>query len=561
MIFTEVAFPLIGGLGLFLYGMKTMSEGLQRMAGNRLRRILETVSANRVAACLTGALITGLIQSSSATTVMLVGFVNAGLLNFSQALGVILGANIGTTITAQLIAFKITDWALPAIAVGSFMRLFAKRRRYMDYGAVILGFGLLFFGMATMKTGVAPIKDSPAFIDFFTRFQGDVFSGRLLCVMVGAFLTMALQSSSATVGLTMTLATQGLIGFPGAVALTLGDNIGTTITAELASIGTSPAAHRTARANTLFNIFGVTYMVLLFPFFLDLVTWVSANLLQMGPPEMVVGDERPNVARYIATAHTMFNVVNALFFLVFLKFLLKAAYWLTPTKAEAEEDIDLFKTKYLDKSFLDVSSVALEQARQEIIRMGEIAGESMSTVFNAMPERKLKALGQWRHREDAIDVLQREIMDYLVQISQSDITLEDSKQISSLMRMTNNIERIGDSIENIAELIEEMIENDLDLAEEGTDDFNQIAEKVVEFYGFILDCLKRPREDSIMGKAREMEDGVDELREVMRTKYIMRLRDGTCTIDPGIIFTDMLSNFEKIGDYCFNIAQSLAGIK
>ncbi len=560
MNYLDIIFPTIGGLGLFIYGMKTMSESLQHVAGDRLRNVLAAVSANRFIACLTGAVITGAIQSSSATAVMLVGFVNARLLTFAQAVGVVLGANIGTTVTAQLIAFKISEYALPAIAIGVAMKLFSKKRRRTEIGGVILGFGLVFYGMATMKMGVAPLKESPVFIAFFTRFQAETIWGILLCVMVGALITMILQSSSATVGLTMTLATEGLIGLPGAVALVLGENIGTTITAELASIGADRTAHQTARAHTLFNVVGVSYMVILFPGFIFLVKWVTSHLLGLGPSEAVINGEQPNIARYIAVAHTMFNVVNASFFLIFFNALLKTAVWLTPG-AKGEEDIDLFKPKFLDPVFIEIPSVGLEQARQEIKNMGEIARTMMAGVINSLEERKLKELGQWRHREDALDFLQRQITDYLVQISQRDCTLDESKQISSMMRMTNNIERIGDSIENIAELIEEMIENDLYFSDQGVEDFKEMSSKAMEFYCFILESIDSHGKTTVMEKARALEDEIDILRETMRAKYLSRLRTGVCTIDPGMIFTDMVNNLEKIGDYCFNIAQAIAGIK
>ncbi|MBW2060009.1 MAG: Na/Pi cotransporter family protein [Deltaproteobacteria bacterium] len=560
MSYTGILFTTIGGLGLFLFGMKTMSESLQHVAGPRLRNILAAVSANRVIACLTGALVTGAIQSSSATVVMLVGFVNARLLNVSQAVGVILGANIGTTVTAQLIAFRITEYALPAIAIGVAIKIFARQRHYAEIGGVILGFGLVFFGMATMKMGVIPLRESPAFIDFFTRFQADNIGGILLCVLVGAIITMALQSSSATVGLTMTLAAEGLIGFPGAVALILGENIGTTITAELASIGSSGAAHWTARAHTLFNVIGVSYIVILFPFFLTIVRWVTSHVLYLGPAEMIVGGELPNVARYIACAHTMFNVVNGIFFLIFFSLLIRAAKWLTPAH-EIEEELDLYKPQYLDSSFIELPTVGLEQARQEVRRMGSIADMMMATVIKSLPERKLKELSSWRQREDALDILQREVTDYLVRISQRDCTLDESRQISSLMRMTNNIERIGDSVENIAELIEEMIENNVYFSDESLEDFDEMTTKVVDFYHFILESLEHRSKDTVMDKARAMESEIDLLQETLRHKHLARLRTGVCTIDPGMIFTDMVNNLEKIGDYCFNIAEAVAGIK
>jgi len=559
MSYSYIIFHTFGGLGLFIFGMRMMSESLQRVAGERLRKILEKVSSNRVVACITGTVVTALIQSSSATTVMLVGFVNAGLMTLTQAVGVALGANIGTTVTAQLIAFKITDVALPAIALGAAFQIFGRKKRYREIGGVIMGFGLLFFGMVVMKMGVAPLRDAPIFVEFFTKFQADSLGGIFLCVMVGTVVTMILQSSSATVGLTMTLASQGLLTFPGAVAIILGDNIGTTITAELASIGTGVNAHRTARAHTMFNVIGVAYMVILFPFFVEFVEWTTSLLMGLGPPDAVVGGEKQNIARYIANAHTMFNTINATVFLVFLPLLVKVADFLTLTK-EAEEDRDILRPQYLDMHFTEVTPVALKLARQEVIRMGEIAEDMMVGVINSLEVRKIKAMGQWRHKEDALDILQREITNYLVNISQRDITLEASKEISSLLRMTNNIERIGDSVQNIAELIEEMIENDLILSEEGVKDYKEMSAKVLGFYRFLLGSLKRGVKH-IMDESREFEESIDFMREEMRGNHLARLRMGTCTIDPGLIFTDMLNHFEKIGDYCFNVAQAIAGIK
>ena len=554
-----IVFQTLGGLGLFLFGMKLMSDGLQQVAGDRMRRVLETVSANRVVACITGTVVTGVIQSSSATTVMVVGFVNAGLLSLHQAVGLVLGANIGTTMTAQLIAFKITDAALPAIALGAAMRLFAGKRRTRDIGSVILGFGLLFYGMVVMTMGVSPLKDSPGLVQFFTRFQANNLGGVLLCVLTGTVFTMMLQSSSATVGLTMALAGQGLLTFPGAVALVLGDNIGTTITAELASIGTGPNSHRAARAHTMFNVLGVSYMVLVFPLFIALVAWLTSHLFGLGPADEIVNGEKPYIARYIANAHTMFNVINAMLFLSIMPVLVKAATWLTYT-SEEDIDRDIGRPRFLDPKFLEIPAVALEQARQELLRMGEIAEEMMVLVFDSLEHRNLRTLRQWRHREDALDLLQREITNYLILISRENIRIDESREISSLMRMVNNIERVGDSIENVAQLIEEMIENDLQLAEDGMRDYKEISSVVIEFYRYILNAV-RENDRSVMDHARELEEQIDLMRESMRGNYLSRLRTGVCAIDPGLIFTDLLNQMEKIGDYCFNVAQAVAGVK
>ncbi|MGM0427606.1 MAG: Na/Pi cotransporter family protein [Thermodesulfobacteriota bacterium] len=555
-----ILFQSLGGLGLFLFGMKIMSEGLQRVAGNRLRQILGMVSNNRLVACGVGALMTSIIQSSSATTVMLVSFVDAGLMTFVQAIGVILGANIGTTVTAQLIAFNITAYALPAIAAGVILKFFLGRRKWIYVGDVLLGFGLVFFGLATMKSGFAPLKEHPTFISLFTRFNADDLVGILLCVMVGSALTMILQSSSATVGITMALASQGLLNFEACVALILGDNIGTTITAELASIGGGVNAHRTARAHTLFNVIGVINIIIFFPYFVKLVVWVTHTFMDTGLPDVVVNGEHPNTSRYIANAHTGFNVVNAAIFLLVLPYLVKVATWLTPHKKEEADLDELHKIKYLDSRYIDTPSVAIGQARAEIVRMGEAVQLMYRDVVGSLRERKLSDLSKWKKREALIDTLQREITQFLVDVVRYDISQQESREVASLMRMANNLERAGDGIENIAELIEELIENDMHLSEGGFHDYEKISAVVEEFLNTVVEAI-RNEDRGVMPQAQELEDDIDRMREEMRGNYIMRLQSGACVVDPGLIFVDMLTAFEKIGDFCYNVAQAVAGLK
>lgn len=556
----QVIFQSLGGLGMFLFGMKIMSEGLQKVAGRKLRQILGMVSNNRFVGCGVGAVVTSIIQSSSATTVMLVSFVDAGLMSFIQALGVILGANIGTTMTAQLIAFKITAYALPAIAAGVLLKFFSGHGKRVYMGDVLLGFGLVFFGLATMKAGFAPLKESETFISFFTRFNADNYFGILMCVLAGTILTMILQSSSATVGITMVLAIQGLLDFPASVALILGDNIGTTITAELASVGASINAHRTARAHTLFNVIGVLNIILFFPLFIKLVVWLTSTTLPIGELDQVVDGEKVNIARYIANAHTMFNLVNAMFFLMVLPYLAKAAIWLTPHRKDDVALDELYKIKYMDSGFIDTPSVAIEQAKAEIIRMGESVKLMYDDVVHSLLTRKLKQLAKWRKREDAIDILQKEITKFLIQVGQKNIMPEESKEISSLLRMTNNLERVGDSIENVAELIEELIEQDMRLSEGGMNDYREISGEVGNFIDFIIDSMAREN-IGLMNKALAMEDNINRMREQMRGNYLVRLHSGVCAVDPGLILVDMITAFEKMGDYCFNIAQAIAGVK
>ena len=556
----RVIFQSLGGLGMFLFGMKIMSEGLQKVAGKRMRQILGMVSNNRFIGCGVGALLTCVIQSSSAATVMLVSFVDAGLMTFVQAIGVILGANVGTTVTAQLIAFQITEYALPAIAAGVLLKFFIGRHKWIYVGDVLLGFGLVFFGLATMKAGFAPLKQDPIFISFFTKFNTDNLWGILLCVLAGTALTMILQSSSATVGITMALASQGLLNFEASVALILGDNIGTTITAELASVGTSINAHQTARAHTLFNVIGVVNIILFFPLFLKLVIWVTSVFVDIGPPDLIIGGEMPNIARYIANSHTMFNMVNAMFFLLVLPYLVKVTIWITPHKKETKELDELQHVKYMDSKFIAVPSVALEQAKAEAIRMGEAALVMYDDVINSLKDRSIKNLSKWKKREDDLDTLQKEITRFLVKVVQTPISPEESKEAASLMRMTNNLESNGDEIENIAELVETLIEQNFSFSGKAMHDLDIISNEIRRFLCLVIDAM-RNEDKGIMEKSQTIEDRINSMEEEMKAGHIERLQTGVCAIDPGLIFIDMLTAFEKMGDYCYNIAQAIAGIK
>jgi len=554
---TNVLIQTLGGLGLFILGMKMMTEGLQMSAGKRIKKILGAVSTNRVVGCATGAGVTAMVQSSSATTVMLIGFVSAGLMTLQQAVGVILGANVGTTVTAQLIAFKLTKAALPAIAIGVSLKFFAKKKKYRYIGEVLLGFGLLFYGMTVMKHGLSPIKSDPEFIEFFTKFDPGSIGGLLLCVMVGAFLTIMVQSSSATVGLTMTLATQGLLTFPGAMALVLGENIGTTITAELATIGsTNVNAHRAARAHTMFNVLGVGLMLLFFPYFVSIIEFITGQL-GAEPVTSVVNGEVVNVARYIANGHTMFNVLNAAVFLIFLPLLIKVAIKLSPKQEEPE---DMYRLPNFGDRFMDTPIAALAKARSEIIRMSEIAIITFKNTINCIEDRDYSRLGKWKRIENHLDATQKEITAYLTRIYQSEVNESEAKEISSLMRMTNNIERIGDSVENIAQLLEDYIENDLKFTPAAMTDIKKISGRVTEFLDLVSQGIQH-HDENFMIEADSLENSIDHMREKMRQDHISRLQSADCSLDPGLVFIDLLTNFEKIGDYCFNIAEAVTGLK
>ncbi|HDH86874.1 MAG: Na/Pi cotransporter family protein [Deltaproteobacteria bacterium] len=554
-----VIFQTLGGLGLFIFGMRIMSDGLKKVAGKKLRAVLSAVSSNRVIACLTGTVITSIIQSSSATTVMLVGFVDAGLMTLAQAVGVVLGANIGTTVTAQLIAFNISNYALPAIAAGVLLRFFFASKKWQQSGEVLLGFGILFFGLATMKAGLSPLRGEPAFIAFLTRFQAQNLHEILLCVLVGAALTTAVQSSSATVGITMALASQGLLSFAGSVAMILGENIGTTVTAQLAGIGTNINARRTAMAHTLFNVFGVIFIICIFPYFVNAVAYLTTHFLSIGRPELIVGGEKPFISRHIANAHTLFNVINAVLFLFILPYLAKAAIWLTPRGKEEGVD-EIYHIKYLDRRYLDSPEVALVQTKQEIIRMADEAQKMFDEVVGALKIRNSKKLAKWKDREDVLDNLQKEITDFLVKVMQQNIIVEESKEITTLMRMTNNIERIGDEVEDIAEALERMLEDKLYFSEEAIQDYEKISSEARKFLALVFEGIKEGNKQ-IMPEAVKLVESINQMTEEMRLSHHDRLFDGVCEIDRGMIFSDILNAFEKMGGCCYNVAQAIAGVK
>lgn len=545
----------LGGLGIFILGMKFMTEGLQMVAGNRIRNILKTVSNNRVIGFATGSMVTAVVQSSSATTVMLISFVSAGLMTLTQAVGVILGCNVGTTMTAQLIAFKLTDLALPAIAVGVPMKYFCSRKKYRYIGEVILGFGLLFFGMTVMGDGLKPLRADPVFISFFTKFDASTVGGLLLCVVTGCLLTIIVQSSSATVGLTMALATQGLVGFPAAMALVLGENIGTTITAELAILGSSNInAHRAARAHTMFNVLGVCMVLLIFPWFMQAVELVT-GLMGAAAWDVQVSGEFPNIGRYIANGHTLFNLVNAIFFLIFLPVLIKAAIWLSP-KDKAEGD-SLFRLPVFDQHVEDNPVAALAQVRGEIHRMSLTVHAAFANALECLEKRDHRAIRQRQRFEDQVNAMHKSIATFLAKTMQGEINEAISTDIAEQMRIVNNLERIGDAVEALGLLCEDIVDKELKFNEKAMGDLFVIAKKVDEFLNMISDALlKEPV--NLLEEAEAAERTIDAMRETMRDAHIERLKIGTCGIEGGLAFINLLARLEKIGDYCYSIARSVA---
>lgn len=533
-------FGAVGGLGLFIFGMKLMAEGLQKAAGDKLRRILEILTTNRFMAVITGIILTVAVQSSSTTTVMVVGFVNAGLMNLAQAVGTIFGANIGTTITAQLVSFKgITEYALPAVAIGVVLSFFSKKRAYRYVGQAILGFGILFLGMNTMSSSLRVLRTAPQFISLIETF-GQV---PILGIFAGAIFTVAVQSSSASTGVIVAMTLEGVLPLNSAMALILGTNIGTCVTAMLASIGTNLTARRAAVSHVVFNVIGVT----IFMFILDPFT----NMIVYITPEYY--DPGVLVARQVANAHTIFNITNTIIVLPFISQFVKLITKLVP----GEEVIIERGVKFIDKRMLQTPSLALGAAEKEVARMGEISNHMITDSVRILFENRIDIMKDVEQREEVIDELEKEIAIYLAQLSNK-VPGKESKRVTMLLHAINDIERIGDHCENIAVLCAGKIEDEIAFSDTAREEIKDMYNVVLTMTTKAIRAFKENDFDLARQVINE-DDIVDDLEKKLRNKHIERINLGKCHPISGVIYLDILSNFERIGDHAVNIAQIVLG--
>ncbi|TZE80892.1 Na/Pi cotransporter family protein [Calorimonas adulescens] len=518
---------LLGGLALFLYGMRLMGDSLQKAAGDRMKHFIEILTTNKVMGVFVGIVVTGIIQSSSATTVMVVGFVNAGLMTLEQAVGVIMGANIGTTVTAQLIAFKLSDIAPLAVAIGVAIWFFSPKKSQQQVGEVIIGFGILFMGMELMSSSVKPLKDVPEFTNLILILGHNKFLG----VLVGLLMTSVVQSSSVTIGILQALAFQGLVPIEVALPVLFGDNIGTTVTALLSSIGANKTARRAALVHTFFNIIGtIIFMIIL------------------GPVTAIVKTTSADVARQIANAHTLFNVTNTVIQLPFSNYLVKLVKYLIPGDVIVEEK----GLKYLDERILETPSIAVVQAYKEVIRMGYISLQNLKTSMEAFFENDSKKCLEVFERERYINQLESEITKYLVEIANASLSPEQSKKITSMFHIVNDIERIGDHADNIAELAQYSIENRLKYSNAAISELRGMTNIAYEAVEEAISVMKNPRED-FYKNVLELEKEIDRMEKVLRDNHIIRLNKGECEPSSGVVYLDLLSNLERIGDHSANI--------
>lgn len=528
----EIAIGAFGGLGLFIYGMHLMAAGLQKAAGKRLEQIIGVLTKNRVIGVFVGAMVTAIIQSSSATTVMVVGFVNAGIMNLNQAVGLIMGANVGTTMTAQIVSFKLEAYAPVAVGLGMFMYMISKKQKNKHIAEILLGFGILFIGMEFLKDSLVPLREVQAFKDVLVSFG----TNPVLGLLIGFALTFIVQSSSASIGMLIALASQGLLPIEAALPILYGDNIGTCTTALLSSIGTNINAKRAAIMHLTFNVIGS----LLFMIFLTYP--IKMLVMQLDPTD---------VARQIANAHTMFNLINVVIQLPFAFVLIKIATWLVP---DGKVDEKSKVTKYIDERILETPSIALNSAIKETLHMGNTARESFVESMSALFEGKEEHAYRTFEIEKTVNVLEKAITDYLVKLSNKEITEANRIKVDGLFNAINDIERIGDHADNIAELALDSIEKRIVFSPDALAELKEMYEYALDAFRLTLESLRELNRDKALVVIK-YEEKVDHLEKVCRKHHIDRLNRNECTSESGIIFNDIISNIERVSDLSANIAR------
>lgn len=525
----ETVFGIVGGLGLFLYGMRNMSDGLQNVAGQRLRRLLEVLTTNRFMGVLMGTLVTALVQSSSTTTVMVIGFVNARLMTLSQAVGVIMGANIGTTVTAQLIAFRLENYALPALGLGAVITLFAKRKKLRYLGQVIMGFGMLFLGITLMSNALTPLRE----LESFRRILVSLSDNPIFGVLAGTGLTVVLQSSSASIGILQSLAAQGLITAKAALPVLFGDNIGTTITAVISSIGATVAAKRAAAIHVVFNLIGTVIFVIALPVVLPLVVATSQDIV-----------------RQIANAHTMFNIGNTLIQLPFAGLIVWLVLHLVPGKEEEQAQEPL----HLDERFLETPPVAIAQVRKDMATMAGLARSVVSLSIDEVLKPSGESLEPIFRLEQTVNRFNAEIISYLSKLGQKGIAVELAPVIRQTHTVLSNIERIGDHGENIAELAEYSHEKKLIFSDTALAEIREMSDAALRTFDLAFDAWMTGNESKAK-QVVQLERHVDALEVKFREAHIERLNRNECHPTAGIIFLDLASNLERVADHAANIAE------
>jgi len=561
---------VLGSLGIFLFGMKVMSEGIQKTAGSRLRKILAYMTQNRFAGVFTGFLTTCLVQSSSATTVMVVSFVNAGLLTLIQSIGIIMGANIGTTITGWLVAifgfkFNITSIALPVAGIGLPL-IFSKVTKRKNLGEIFVGFGLLFLGLKFLKSSVPDINNNPEILEFLSSYTDLGIFSVIIFIFVGVILTITVQSSSAAMAITLTMAYKGWINFPTAAALILGENIGTTITAYLASLGANYHAKRTARAHMIFNVFGVIWIIIIFSFFIDFI-----DRLVPGDPYiskyLESGVENPLFKQeiipiHLSMFHTLFNIINVSLLIWFVPQIALIVEKMVKPSEEEKEDVK-YTLEYFSTGVQPVPEIAIIEAKKEVIKMSELMNKMLYLFNDAFENKKniSEFIPKAKQLEIRSDQMQEQISTYLAECTKHELSFESSKEASAMIRLTNELESIGDSTLNLF-LQLKRLENDIQFTDTLNQEIIEIYTEVMEFVewnnSFILDNIK-PMNEEELNKSINYESNIDDSRNKLLESSRERLINGS-TPKSELLFMDIIKHLEHIGDYSLNISQALEQI-
>lgn len=552
---TEMLITLIGGLGLFIYGMTIMSDGLKAVAGDRVKKLLEVLTNNRILAIVVGTVVTMIVQSSSTTTVMVVGFVNAGIMNLFQAAGVILGANIGTTITAQMVALKADKIAPIFIGVGVLMLLLAKKKKHKHVAMVILGFGVLFLGINIMSDSLKPLRDNPFFVKTLVSFGQNPILG----LLAGLGITAIIQSSSATVGLLQAIAMSGAFNAVDGIGtlaiiipILLGMNIGTCATALISSIGTNTSAKKAALIHLFVNIMGSVWVMI----FLGIVDTVTKGnnpiyhfIENISGFTTIEGMQVHNVTKQIANTHTLFNVTNMIILYPFMNSMVRLIDRLIPDKVEMDE-----QGPHLDRRLLENPSVALGQVVKEVTRMGRLANKNLHTSIEAILTKDEALVEKVFRREKLINDFAKEITQFLVLLVNEQVPDDKQVRVMDLFSCVHDIERIGDHAENLAELAQYRIDNKVSFSDLAMDDLKIMIDLVEKVCYDVVEGFEQQDAKAALSTIK-IEDEIDAMEEKLRTGHIARLNDGTCSAPSGIIFLDVVSNLERVGDHATNIAE------
>lgn len=527
---------MAGGLGLFLFGIRTMGDGLENAAGAKLKRMLEVLTGNRFLAVLVGFVVTAIIQSSTATTVMVVGFVNAGMMSLAQAVGVIMGANIGTTVTSLLIALNFSSVAAAAVLVGVILMLASKKTVVKNLGAIFTGFGLLFLGIDMMSDSMAPLRESAGFMNFIVTVSESPLRP-LFGIILGIVMTAVLQSSSASVGVLQTLAMQGLVPLKFSVFVLFGQNIGTCLTALFSTVGAKKNSKRAAVIHLLFNLIG-TGIFILIALLTPYVEWIE----KLSPDPMA----------QIAISHIVFNIVSTVIMFPFAKVLVKLSCLLVPGKDDSESEMHC---KFIDDRLLNTPPFAVMQVSKEVARMAKLARDNFETSAHALINRSDKDLDKVMENEEIINYLNHHITSYLVKLNALDITDSDSDYIARVFHAINDIERVGDHAINLAEAAQHNIGEGLKFSDSAREELNQLCSSVVTLLERSMAAFdNQSLSDNEAKELSDLEEHIDDLTLECQDSHIFRLNRKECNTEAGMLYLNTITDFERVGDHAINIA-------